>query len=227
MRQPWPLSLIPTQLLRLIPRTGPRALQPRRRLVLDVGTQKLLRRGAAPAQRRDVDAAKRQVRAGRGGAAVQGGSDVVAARARDVLPADAVDGEARGVAVGVAVDAGAEVDGLVDVLDAVAAEGDVADVAPLGRRVRLDPGGVGAVDAADVLEDDVVDVVDGVVAEGADGGAAALVAGDVADEDVGAVALDGDAVLVGGGSVWMLLGWLLSGKEKGSEREREGEGKGE
>jgi hypothetical protein len=49
----------------------------------------------------------------------------------------------------------------------------------------------------DVLEDDVLDVVGlvGVGADAADGHDAGLVAGHVADVDVGAVALDADAVL--------------------------------
>ena len=75
------------------------------------------------------------------------------------------------------------------------AEGNVAHVARAG--VRLDPGGVARVDGRDVLEDDVLDVVGlpGIGPNAADCHGPGLVADDVADVDVAAVAFDADAIL--------------------------------
>ena len=75
------------------------------------------------------------------------------------------------------------------------AEGDVADVALAG--VRLDPANVARVGGLDVIENDVLNIVRlvGVGADAADSHDAGLVAGHIADMDVGAVALDADAVL--------------------------------
>lgn len=114
--------------------------------------------------------------------------DVIPARPRHVLPPNVADAQPRAVAVAVAVDARADVDGLVDVLHVEVAERHVAHVAL--PRVRLDPGGVAGVDAADVLVEDVVDEVDRVVTEGADYCAPGFVAGDVVDVDVAAITFD-------------------------------------
>lgn len=125
-----------------------------------------------------------EARAGRGRRAVDTRGDVVAAGARDVLPGDVGDAEARGVAAVARVDAGRDIDGLVDVVDDNVLEGDVADVAR--ARVGLDPGGVGRVVAGDVLEPDVVDKVGlaGVGADGADASAARFIWGGSAEDRV-------------------------------------------
>lgn len=183
-------SLISTQLLWPAPRASPCTLQPRRCLVLDIRTQYLF---LSTSDWLDVNPTEREIMTRHRGAAVDSDSDIVPARAGDVLPPHITDAQVRAVAVGVAVDAAADVDGLVDVLYLKVAERDIPDVAL--ARVCLDPGGVGAVHAADVFEDDVVDIIDGVISKRADHSTAALVTSDVANGDIGAVTFDGDAVL--------------------------------
>lgn len=82
------------------PRTRARTLQAHAGLVPDVGAQHLC--GAAVLGL-NVDVGEVEAVARRRRAAVDARRDVVPARARDVLPADVGDGEARGVAVVVAV----------------------------------------------------------------------------------------------------------------------------
>ena len=113
------------------------------------------------------------------------GSDVVSRHAGDVPPCHVRDGQPARVAAVAAVDAGRDVDGLVDALNVDVFKGDVTNVAL--ARVRLDPSRVGGMLASDILKDNVVDEVHCVVADAPDAGAARLTADYVAHVDVGAV----------------------------------------
>lgn len=188
---------VSAQLLWPVGRARPRAGDAGLGLAVDVAAEVLGR--ALAIERRDGHVLKAEAGAGGRGAAVHGGGDVVARGAGDVDPADVGDGEAALVAGAGGVDARGDVDGLVDVLGDDVGEGDVLDVAVAA--VRLDPRRVGAVRALDVVEDDVVDEVGRVarvVAQAADRRAPGLVAVHVFDDDVAAVAFDGDAVVAAG-----------------------------
>lgn len=86
-----------------------------------------------------------------------------------------------------------------DVLDCAAATStlEIAGESSWGARPDLDAGPVGGVGHADVVNVDVLDVVDlaGVLAETADADAMAAVAPEVLHNHVGAVGLEGNAVI--------------------------------
>ena len=147
--------------------------------------------------RLDVDIVELQPSARRTFAAVYACSDIIPRSTRDILPSNIADLESRAIAVLVLVDAWRNVDGLVHILELDVTECDVADV-PL-TRVRLDPGSVRGVDSCDVFKKDVVDVFGdaGRVSHRAYAHCSALVAGDVLDMDVAAIAFDGDTILHG------------------------------
>lgn len=156
----------------------------------------------------EVDAGTR-VRRG----TVQRRGDVVAGRAREVLPGDVGDLHAGGVARrgGVlAVDALGDLDGEADVCEAEVAERYVAHeaaataagVAVGGRALlhalpRLDVRAVGGVDQRHVLEHDVLVVVgtQEILPHGADRHAVPAMAGHVADVQIRRVALGRDAIV--------------------------------
>lgn len=127
--------------------------------------------------------------------AVNPSANVIAGGARNVFPADVLDGEARAVAVLASVDAWRDIDGLVDV-----GEPDIAEQHILYSAcawVGFDPGCVAAVRECDVLEDDVLDIVGlrRLRPNAADHHAARLVAYYIADVQIRGVPFGTDAVL--------------------------------
>lgn len=84
-------------------------------------------------------------------------TNVISRRASNILPSDVADPEPARIAVRVRVDAGGDIDGLVDVVKFKVAEGDVVNSPTAG--VGLDPRSVGGVGTFDVFEENVVDVV--------------------------------------------------------------------
>lgn len=133
--------------------------------------------------------------------------------ALEVLDEDVGDGQVGGILVAegevLLTVALSDLDGVVDVGDGHGVVGDVVDgaeaaaaleVAGQGRRgarPHLDAGAVAGVGHADVVDVDVLDIVDlaGVLAQRADRDAVAAVAPQVLHDDLGAVGLEGHAVV--------------------------------
>ena len=120
-------------------------------------------------------------------------ADVVSRSAPDALPSDITDPQSARITVLVRVDAGGDVDGLVNIVEFKVAEGDI--VHSTASRIRLDPCSVGGMSALDVLEKDVVDIVYNSVSDRTNNHAAGLVAGNIANVHVRRVSLSTNAII--------------------------------
>jgi hypothetical protein len=88
---------------------------------------------------------------------VHSGTDIVSSGTVDVLPGDVRDLDPRGITVCLAVNAGCDIDGLVDISELNIPERHILDMAVSG--IGFNPCGVAAVCEMDVLEYHVVDVI--------------------------------------------------------------------
>jgi hypothetical protein len=124
-------------------------------------------------------------------------NDNIPTRTRDILPRNITNLQPTRIAIAIRVNTRTDINRLIHILELDISKRNIPDVALAG--IRLYPRRVTRMDGCDVFEEDVVDCFRhvGGVPHGADYHGSGLVACDVFDVDVCAVALYRYAVLVG------------------------------